>query len=278
MAAVFAPGDASAVAALGFDATASPPWLSVAFPGATRKVLLTGADGLVLTVSKSGTVSFKELSATTAGRLIAISGMQPGTVRLSAGQATLEITVKGPKRLATFIHFVFDKSRRSSNKGLTEALHAIDVANKLLIPQVNVLMNRRDSGGIVLPFDLPSGVPAGDANVESHLFRHLDPLSDYNIFFVEQVYEPQNKAVTVAYSPTDSTGRIRNCCIMPNIAGGQELAHELGHFLLNGFSNLDITGHPRMAPRDNLMTKVPNTHSLNIPKDQANTMNPSGFP
>src|SRR5205807_6568851 len=134
--------------------------------------------------------------------------------------------------------------RRTSNKGLTEALQAIEVANKLLVPQVNVMMSRRDSGGFHLSFDLPNGVPAGDASVEASLFSHLDPLSDYNIFFVQQVWDPQNKAVTVAYSPVDSKGRVRNCCIMPNIAGGQELAHELGHFLLNGYPSVDRTGHP----------------------------------
>ena len=278
MATAFAPGDASTTAALGFDSSASPPWLSIPFPGGSRKILLTGADGLTVTVSKTGTVSFKELPPTAAGRMISITGTQPGTVLLGAGQAALEITVKAPKRLATFIHFVFDKSRRCSNKGIAEALHAIDVANKLLIPQVNVQMNRRDSGGFYLPFDLPWGVLAGDTKIESSIFSHMDPQSDYNVFFVEQVSEPQNKAVTVAYTPTDSTGRILNCCVMPNIAGGQELAHELGHFLLSGFPNLDITGHPRMAPRNNLMTKVPNTHSLHIPKEQANFMNPSGFP
>lgn len=277
MAATFAPGDASTITRLGFDATASPPWLSVPL-GGTKTVMLTGGDGLTLNVAKAGTVTFKELPRTAAGRPIVITGISTGTVRLDAGQATLEITVKAPKMLATFIHFVFDKSRRSSNKGLKEAMQAIEVANKLLVPQVNVIMSRRDSGGFYLPFDLPWGVPLGDANVESNLFSHMDPQSDYNIFFVQQVSEPQNKAVTVAYSPVDSTGRVRNCCIIPDIAGAQELAHELGHYLLNGYPSLDITGHPMGVPRDNLMTKVPNTHSVNIPKQQANFMNPSGFP
>jgi hypothetical protein len=246
--------------------------------GGTKTVMLTGGDGLSLNVAKAGTVTFQELPRTAAGRPIVITGTSPGTVRLGAGQATLEITVKAPKRLATFIHFVFDKSRRSSNKGLTQAMHEIDMANKLLVPQVNVMMFRRDSGGFYLPFDLPWGVPVGDANVESNLFSHMDPQSDYNIFFVQQVSEPQNHAVTVAYTPADSKGRPRNCCIVPNIAGFQELAHELGHFLLSGYPFLDISGHPKGAPRDNLMTTVPNTFSVNIPKQQANFMNPSGFP
>jgi hypothetical protein len=282
MAAAFAPGDASTITSLGYDATVSPPWLSLPFPGGTKTVLLTGGNGLSLNVSKTGKVTFKELSSTAAGdRLIEITATSPGTVRLEAtgaGTATLEITVKLQKRLATFIHFVFDKSRRKSNKGLTEAQQVIEVANKLLVPQVNVMMFRRDSGGFDLSFDLPNGVPFGDANVESSLFSHLDPQSDYNIFFVQQVWEPQNKAITVAYSPADSTGRVRNCCIIPNIAGGQELAHELGHFLLNGYPSLDVTGHPIAAPRSNLMTKVPNTQSVLIPKLQANFMNSSGFP
>jgi hypothetical protein len=282
MAASFAPGDASTITGLGFDATASPPWLSLPFPGGTKKVMLTGGNGLSLNVSKTGTVTFKELSPTAAGdRLIEIIPTNPGTVRLEAtgaGTATIEITVKSQKRLATFIHFVWDKSRRTSNRGLTEALQAIEVANKLLVPQVNVMMFRRDSGGFSLSLDLPNGVPAGDASVESLLFSRLDPQSDYNIFFVQQVWDPQYKAVTVAYSPVDSNGRVLNCCIMPNIAGGQELAHELGHFLLNGYPSLDPTGHPKGAPRSNLMTAVPNTYSLLIPKQQANFMNSSGYP
>jgi hypothetical protein len=279
MTATFAPGDTSTTSGLGFDATASPHWLSVPFPGVTKTVLLKDGDGLSLSLAKAGTVKLEERPRTAAGRPIAITGMSPGTVLLSAGKATLEITVKAQKRLGTFIHFVFDKSRRTSNRGLTEALQAMDVANKLLVPQVNVMMSRRDSGGIYLPFDLPWGVPVGDANVESNLFSHLDPQSDYNIFFVQQVSEPNNHAVTVAYTPVDSNGKILNCCILPNMATGQELAHELGHFLLSGFPSLDIiTGHPIGAPRDNLMTRYPNTHSLQIPKQQANFMNPSGFP
>jgi hypothetical protein len=278
MTATFAANDTSTISGLGFDATASPPWLSVSFPSDTKTVMLKDGDGLPLSLAKTGTVKLEERPRTAAGRLIAITGMSPGTVLLSAGQATLEITVKAQKRLATFIHFVFDKSRRTSNKGLTEALQAMEVANKLLVLQVNVLMSRRDSGGINLTFDLPWGVPVGDANVESNLLSHLDPQSDYNIFFVQQVSEPNNHAVTVAYTPVDSAGRPRNCCFVPNIASGQELAHELGHFLLSGFPSLDISGHPTGAPRDNLMTKYPNTHSLKIPKQQANFMNPSGFP
>jgi hypothetical protein len=278
MTATFAPGDASTITGLGFDAMATPPWLSVPFPGGTKTVLLTGGDGLSLSVANTGTVTFQELPRTAAGRPIVITAIRPGTVRLSAGQATLEITVKAPKKLATFIHFVFDKSGRSSNKGLTEAVQAMEVTNKLFVPQANVLLFRRDSGGFHLPFDLPWGVPVGDASVESNLLSHMDPQSDYNIFFVQQVSEPNSRAVTVAYTPVDSRGRVRNCCIVPNIASGQELAHELGHFLLDGFSSLDVSGHPAGAPRDNLMTKVPNTHSLRIPKQQANFMNPSGFP
>jgi len=278
MTAAFAPADASTISGLGFDTTASPRWLSVPFPGGTKKVMLTDGDGLSLNLAKTGTVKFTELPRTAAGRPIEITGMSPGTVRLSAGLATLDITVKAPKRLATFIHFVFDKSRRSSNKGLTDVLQAIEFANKLLIPQVNVLMFRRDSGGINLPFDLRWGVPVGDANVESNLLSHMDPQSDYNIFCVQQVSEPGNHAVTVAYTPVDSKGDPRNCCIIPNIAGWQEIAHELGHFLLSGFPSLDFTGHPTGAPRDNLMTRFPNTSSVNIPKQQANFMNSSGFP
>src|SRR5262245_13307314 len=101
MAATFAPGGASTIASLGFDATVSPPWLSLPFPGGTKTVMLTGGNGLSLNVSKTGTVTFKELSSTAAGdRLIEITATSPGTVRLvatGAGTATLEITVKSQK-------------------------------------------------------------------------------------------------------------------------------------------------------------------------------------
>ncbi|MFL5245038.1 MAG: hypothetical protein ACJ8FY_23295 [Gemmataceae bacterium] len=284
MASTFVP----AITRLGFDETASPPWLMVPAAGGTKTVILRDGDGLSLNIAKTGIVTFKELSPTPAGRPIVITGANPGTVRLEAtgsGQATLEITVKAQKRLSTFIHFVFDKSQRSSNKGAPEAREMMELANKLLAPWVNVMMFRRDSGGFSLPFDLPLGVPAGDASVESLILSHRDPQSDYNIFFVHKVYDPTNKGVTVAYSPGDPNGpalSVLNCCIMPDISGWPEVAHELGHFLLNGYPLLDPrypnTGHPKGAPRDNLMTTVPNTSSVNIPKPQANFMNPSGNP
>jgi hypothetical protein len=280
MAASFAPGDPGTIASLGFDATATPPWLMIPV-GGSKTVLLKEGAGLKLDFARSGVASFTELPPSTFGRLITITGSTPGTVRLEAtgsDQATLEVTVKAQKKVSTFVHFVFDKSGRTTNKGLTEATQIIEVVNKLLGPQANVSMFRRDSGGFTLPFDLPMGVTAGDSNVEEAIASHSDSQSDYNIFFVQQVIEPKNKGVTVAYSLNNSSGRVRNFSIVPNIAGGQEVAHEFGHFLLNGATFLDKSGHPNGAPRDNLMTDVPNTSSIKIPKPQANVMNASGTP
>ena len=92
MAATFAPGDASTITGLGFDAAASPPWLMVpADPTGTKMVLLKGGDNLSLQLANTarmGTLTFKERPGTAAGRPIAITGMRPGTVRLEARDTT----------------------------------------------------------------------------------------------------------------------------------------------------------------------------------------------
>lgn len=132
MATTFAPGGVRTVAEpvpeLGFNATASPAWLMVpADPLKTKTVMLTDDVGLSLRLANSaqtGIVTFKEQPSTAAGRPILLTGIRPGTVRLEAqdktgaARATLEITVKAQKKLATFIHFVFDKSGRSTKNGV----------------------------------------------------------------------------------------------------------------------------------------------------------------
>ena len=201
----------------------------------------------------------------------------------------------------------------------------MDVANKILLPQANVMMFRRDSGGFVLPFDLERGLPV-QVNVDvpptwirtpgplpciskgapgplgcmppeiqgplspkvfngirinnilSNILSHVDPQSDYNVFFVRRVDEPNNVAGGNAYSPFDvNKGLVMNVCFCSDNSGGQVLAHELGHFLLNGATFLTRTGHTTGA-NDLMMEKSLGPFDIRIPKQQANFMNPSGSP
>ena len=93
-----------------------------------------------------------------------LTGTRSGTVPLEAQdasgrpQATLEISVKRRRTISTFIHFVFDKSGRSTKLGLSDALQMMDVVNKLLLPQANVMLSRRDSGGVNLPYEMEKGL------------------------------------------------------------------------------------------------------------------------
>jgi hypothetical protein len=323
---------ADPVPELGFDATqASAPWAMVSTDRQkTRTVVLTNDTGLTLRLgsgSKPGIVSFQERPRTAAGRPIVLTGTLPGTVRLEAqdstgaAQATLEITVKAPKKLSTFVHFVFDKSRRATKRGLTEAMEVIRVANAILA-QANVIMVKRDSGGVDLPFDLDQGVPTREQptlpagwietgrtwpkciskerpgaqgcvppaaqgslsgndfrkirnnNILSNILSHVDASSDYNIFFIDKLNDPTAKVPVIAFTLSNDSGVILNSCFCPSGATGFDLAHEIGHFLLNGFTFLDQTGHTRGS--HDLMRDAPN--DIKIPKQQANFMNPSGFP
>jgi hypothetical protein len=55
MAATFVP----AITRLGFDETASPPWLMVPAAGGTKTVILRDGDGLSLNIAKTSIVTFK---------------------------------------------------------------------------------------------------------------------------------------------------------------------------------------------------------------------------
>jgi hypothetical protein len=330
MVATFAPGSVKLADRLGFDSDANPPWAMVPV-GESKRVMLKDGAGLSLQVSRpgpSGIVTFSE-QAGTSDRVILLTGIGPGTVHLEARdttggvRATLEITVKEQKHLATFIHFVFDKSHRATARGLYEAVQVMEVANKILQPQVNVKMWRRDSGGFSLPFDMARGVPTMEIdftvptawnrptpgplpcfasrppgplgcmpeetpgslsardfegvrqwNMLANILSHVDPRSDYNIFFVRRLDQLPGPFLTGAYTPADLKGLYLNVCIMPDSAWGQTLAHELGHFLLRGAKFMDRTGHSS-GPHD-LMGSTLDPDGLMIPKQQANFMNPSG--
>lgn len=326
MAATFSPGDATQTAGrFGFDSLAS--WAMVP-EGGTKKVILTGGAGLALRPTTAGVVALSETS-TTAGREIVITGSRLGTVRLEAqdssgrAQATLEISVKRRRTISTFIHFVFDRSNRSTQLGLSDAVQMMDVVNKLLLPQANVMLSRRDSGGVNLPYEMERGLlltanpykalksnqswqrkiagplpcisrqPLGPAgcmpetvqgnltqaefddirsfNMIAGILTHLDPSSNYNLFFVSRFDEPPG-AFTGAFSPTDPNGTILNACIVHAGVRGQGLAHELCHFLLNGATFLDSSGHSRGV--NDLMKASPGQFDIFIPKNQANFINP----
>jgi hypothetical protein len=313
---------------LGFDELER--WVMVP-EGGTKTVLLKDAANLSLKVadSKNGVLSFSEQS-TQNGRKIVLTGSRPGTVRLqaqdSAGrvQAGLEITVKARRQLSTFIHFVFDNRHWSTNLGLDNALQTIDVVNKLLLPQANVALYRRDSGAVYLPFKLDRGLPLSgidftpppgwfqtipgplpcfssapvgplgcipessrgnlsqqdfdgirEWNMTAAIVSHVDPKSDYNVFFVPRFDEPPG-SLTGAITPRDWQRNTINVAIVSDAVQGQGLAHELLHFLLNKAKFMDKSGHSN-GPND-LMKVNPGQNDILVPKQQANFINPSGWP
>jgi hypothetical protein len=103
------------------------------------------------------------------------------------------------------------------------------------------------------------------------ILTHLDSKSDYNLFFVCRPDEPPG-SFTGAFSPPDVSGTILNACVVHAAVRGQGLAHELCHFLLNGATFLDPSGHSRGA--NHLMKAVPGEFDIFILKNQANFINP----
>jgi hypothetical protein len=154
---------------LGFDELVTPAWVTL--PVSSRKnVILKDGQGLSVALRNPGDTAFltvAEAAPTGLGRVFTLTAKQTAkTVFIDATNptgarvASLEVAVKQPMTLNTFIHFVFDKAGRTTPQGLTGALQTVDVANKIMQPQTNLTIVRGDSGGMRLPFEMPRGVPA----------------------------------------------------------------------------------------------------------------------
>ena len=335
MAARFTAGELTTVGRLGFDDATTPPWIMVPM-GGRRVVSLVDGAGLTLHLRKfwdpdgKGVITFQEQSHVT-GRGVALTPVSAGTVFLDAQDGTgrvvasLEITVKAKVTMSTFVHFVFDRGGRSPSVGLDQALHMIEVANKLYLPQANIELVKRDSGPVRLPFNLERGLPistpafnaprswfrhspgplpciasrepgatgclpeesqgrlsAGDFKairnyqIQCNVLSHVDPNSDYNMFFVSALEQDRLPSITRAFTPSNLRQIEVNACFIPNAgAQGQVLAHEFGHYLLRPKpSFMGPDGHSN--GRNDLMQEYPGPDDLKIPKQQANYMNPSG--
>ncbi len=105
----------------------------------------------------------------------------------------------------------------------------------------------------------------------------LDPKFDYNILFVRNFATRTGLAAgTGGFTPPDVKGVELNICILPDSARGHTLAHELCHYLLRK-SPPSGPGHHSNDKRD-LIYDAPGINSVWISKDQANVINPSGYP
>jgi hypothetical protein len=170
----FRPGDTDSPAKriTGFDDSGDPPWVMVP-EGEFRRVILTSGSGLSLRLKPvwdpygKGVVTVVEQSTPGgAERPVVLTAVTPGTTVLEARntgglpQASLKITVKKEVTLSTFVHFVFEKSGRTTSWDLGRAKQMIESVNNILHYQANVQLVYRNSGAVHLPFDLPRGVPA----------------------------------------------------------------------------------------------------------------------
>jgi hypothetical protein len=154
---------------LGFDDLVTPAWVTLS-TGVSKNVILKDGAGLSVALRNPGDQAFltvAEAAASGGGRVFTLTAKQTAkTVFIDAANSTgarvvsLEVAVKKPVTLNTFIHFVFDKVGRTTPGGLTGALQTVDVANKIMQPQTNLTIVRGDSGGMRLPFEMPRGVPA----------------------------------------------------------------------------------------------------------------------
>jgi hypothetical protein len=109
-----------------------------------------------------------------------------------------------------------------------------------------------------------------------NILSHVDPNSDYNIFFVQAIDPPTAAGAFTPTRPGKPDWVAVNACFIPErYANGQTLAHELGHYLLRPWpSFMDPTGHS--TGMNDLMQHRPRPGDVKIPKDQSNYMNPSG--
>jgi hypothetical protein len=158
---------------LGFDELVTPAWVTLS-TGISKNVILKDGAGLSVALRNPGDKAFltvAEAAATGLGRVFTLTAKQTAkTVFIDATNSTgtpvvsLEVAVKKPVTLNTFIHFVFDKAGRTTRLGLPDALQRVEVANKIMQPQTNLTIVRGDSGGMRLPFEMPRGVPADFPN------------------------------------------------------------------------------------------------------------------
>jgi hypothetical protein len=163
------PAFAAVGSQLGFDDEVTPAWVTVP-ASSTKTVLLKDALGLSVSLRNPADKAFLtvgEGQTSAQGRTITLTaGATSKTVFVDvknpsgATVVSLEVAVKKAVTLSTFIAFVFDKAGHTTPLGLTGALQIMEVANKILQPQTNLKMERTDSGGFRLPFELPKGVPA----------------------------------------------------------------------------------------------------------------------
>jgi hypothetical protein len=173
MATAFAAGEAPGIAQLGFDDESVPPWIMVpAEPDAQKRVVvLKDGAGLALqlrpaagSANPSGVLRFQEQTHPS-GRGIVLAPIAPGTVFLDAKdqtggvRASLEITVKAHKTLKTAMFRISDKVGRRPSRPVNDIEQQIVIANKLLVPQINVRIAPFFHRGLQMHFEMPTGMP-----------------------------------------------------------------------------------------------------------------------
>jgi hypothetical protein len=173
MATAFAAGEANPIDQLGFDDQPKPPWIMVPVEQDAKKrvVVLKEGAGLALqlrsaagSAKASGILRFQEQTHP-AGRGIVLDPVAPGTVFLDAKDQTggvrtsLEITVKARKTLKTAMFRIADKAGRRPSKPANAIEEATAIANRLLMPQINIRIAPFFHRGLQMNFEMPTGMP-----------------------------------------------------------------------------------------------------------------------
>jgi hypothetical protein len=269
----------------GFDSSVNPPWQMVP-EGGIRTIYLIDGAGLVVTSNKPLRASVLEvpvgITPLLNARQFIVMGLAKGGAMITAGPAggaataSLEVTVKGLKRVRTTFHLVKDSATppHSTRRTRADVDTLLTFANRILVAQSNVRIDKHDvrvttvAGNLRRVVRFSSHLPGVAASQHEWdiVVSHRDNSADFNLFFVWE-YEQDR----TPYSDDANAGTIAlemNCLMEDRIAvPGRTMAHETVHAL-------GVADHTNDAT--NLMSAAPRTAGLGeqMNRAQIDVINP----
>lgn len=264
----------------GFDPLPVPPWQMVPV-GGSKRIRLTGGNGLTVDSTATAKATVTEFAGpfVTGGREFEITGVAKGTAFIEAKDAAgtvrarLEIAVKAKKSVKVTFNFVVDNTGHHTSRRESSVDGWVSTMNTIFLPQTNVELVKHKARKVHVPANLGDVVRFSSHLPSVRRRQHEwdkvvakgDRSADFNIFFVWE-YEQD----ATPYTDDTQAGTLNGSCIfqdkgMTDIP--ENMAHETGHFL-----GCDDTYAYNL--RDTLMYGYTDVRGRQIPKDDANTMNP----